>query len=83
MESPDFKIFVIPAFRYARDNGTIRAVVGQTLKVTAIGDSGVITGGCVYVGIETQKIERTMFVEEDTHTWEKGRHTMSLKLEYS
>lgn len=83
MQSVDEKITKTEIKQRIKAFKTEQAVVGQTLKVTAIGDSGVITGGCVYVGIETQKIERTMFVEEDTHTWEKGRHTMSLKLEYS
>ncbi len=60
-----------------------QSVIGQSLKVTATGDSSVISGGCVYVYIPEISAKRIMYVDEDTHTWEKGRHYMSLTLNYA
>ena len=83
MQSVDEKITKTEIKQRINAFKTETAVIGQSLKVTALGDSGVKTGDCVYIGIETQSIKRSMFVEEDTHTWKKGKHTMSLKLDYS
>ena len=52
------------------------------MKITALGVTSVKAGGCVYVHIPTEGIKKAMFVEEDTHTWEKGQHTMTLKLDF-
>lgn len=58
-------------------------IIGQELKVTATGDTSVISGGCVYVYIRTIGAKRVMYVDEDTHTFENGKHTMTLKLNYA
>lgn len=60
-----------------------KSIVSRELKVTAIGDSTVISGGCVYAYISPIKTKRIMYVDEDTHTWEKGYHSMKLKLNYA
>ena len=59
-----------------------KAVIGQTMKVDALGVTSVRSGGCVYVKVDPLKVERVFYVEEDTHTWEKGQYTMSLKLDF-
>lgn len=56
--------------------------VGQELKVSAIGDISCISGACVYVDIPDAGAKRIMYIEEDTHTFENGKHTMTLKLSY-
>lgn len=56
--------------------------VTQELKVSAIGNMECISGGCVYVDISGVGAKRVMYIDEDTHTFEKGKHTMSLKLSY-
>ena len=58
-------------------------IIDQELKVTAEGDTSVISGGCVYVYIPEIGAKRVMYVDEDTHTFEKGGHTMVLKLNYA
>lgn len=56
--------------------------VSQTLKVTASGNINCVAGGCVYVDIPEAGTKRMMYIEEDTHTFEGGKHTMSLVLSY-
>lgn len=56
--------------------------VGQELKVSAVGDISCVSGACVYVDIPDAGAKRIMYIEEDTHTFEKGKHTMTLKLSY-
>lgn len=58
-----------------------QAIIGQTMKVTALGNSKIKAGSVVYVDINTVGMKRAMFVEADTHTWEKGRHLMTLDLD--
>lgn len=60
-----------------------KSIVSRELKVSAMGDSSVISGGCVYAYISPIKTKRIMYVDEDTHTWEKGYHSMNLKLNYA
>jgi hypothetical protein len=60
-----------------------QSIVNRSLKVTATGDISIISGGCVYVYITTLGAKRVMYVDEDTHTFEKGKHTMSLVLNYA
>lgn len=81
MQSVDEQITSTEIMQRVNAFKTEQAVVGNTLKVTAIGSSDIKTGGCVYVQIANQEIRRSMYVEEDIHTWEKGKHTMTLKLE--
>ena len=59
-----------------------KGVVSQTLKVTALGDISCVSGGCAYVDIPEIGVKRMMYIDEDTHTFEGGKHTMSLTLSY-
>lgn len=59
-----------------------KGVVSQTLKVTALGDISCVSGGCAYVNIPEIGVNRMMYIDEDTHTFEGGKHTMSLTLSY-
>jgi len=54
----------------------------KELKVKGTGDMRCVAGSCVYVNISTEGVKRIMFIEEDTHTFEKNHHTMELKLSY-
>ena len=56
--------------------------VSKTLKITAIGDISCVSGACAYVKIPELNISRMMYIDEDTHTFEGGKHTMSLTLSY-
>lgn len=62
---------------------TEKGVIAQSLTWTGTGDISVISGGCVYVKISALGIKRIMYVDEDTHTFEKGKHQMKLKLNYA
>ena len=59
------------------------SVVSQELSVTGVGDVSLIAGGCVYVKIPHLSTKRVMYIDEDTHTFEKGCHKMTLKLNYA
>lgn len=52
----------------------------RTLTVEAMGIAEVISGIGVYIIIPELEISRTFYVDEDTHTFEDNKHTMSLKL---
>ena len=67
----------VGAFKYEK------GVIDQSLKIEALGDSSIKSGGCVFVEIPNVSLNRIMYVEEDTHVWEKGRHTMTIKLDYA
>ena len=55
----------------------------RTLSVEARGIAEVISGIGVYIIIPELEISRTFYVDEDTHTFEDNKHTMSLKLNYA
>ena len=55
----------------------------RTLSVEAMGIAEVISGIGVYIIIPELGISRTFYVDEDTHTFEDNKHTMSLKLNYA
>ena len=55
----------------------------RTLKVSGIGISDAISGGCVYVIIPHLGIKRTFYIDEDTHTFTRHSHTMTLKLNFA
>lgn len=82
VESVDEKITKTEIKQRVNEFKTEKAVVGQTLKITATGISSVKAGGCVYVNISTIDTKRIFYVEEDTHTWEKGGHKMTIGLDY-
>ena len=58
------------------------SVVAHELSVSAIGDMRCISGKCAYVQIVPIGVKRIMYIEEDTHTYEKGYHKMDLKLSF-
>lgn len=61
-----------------------KAMVKRTLKITdAIGYTGAVAGKAVRVRIPHLGENRIMYIDEDTHTWEKGTHKMTLKLNYA
>ena len=51
-----------------------------SLNVEALGIPDVISGVGVYVIIDELGIKRTFYVDEDTHTFKGGSHTMNLTL---
>ena len=51
-----------------------------SLSVEALGIPDVISGVGVYVIIDELVIKRTFYVDEDTHTFKGGSHTMNLTL---
>lgn len=61
---------------------TEKGIVGQTLTVTVTGDSKIKAGSTVYAKIDSLSIKRMMYVEEDTHTYEGGKHTMKLTMSF-
>ncbi len=55
----------------------------RTLTIEALGIPGVISGRGVYIIIKALGLKRTFYVDQDTHTFEGGMHTMSLTLTYA
>lgn len=55
----------------------------QVLKVGGIGISEAISGFAVFVIIPQLNIQRTFYIDEDTHTFTRHSHTMSLKLNFA
>lgn len=62
---------------------TEKSVVSQSLTWIGTGNIAVIAGSCVYVKIEALGLKRIMYVDQDTHTFEGGKHQMKLKLNYA
>ena len=50
------------------------------LKVSGLGVSDAISGKCVYVIIPHLGIQRSFYIDEDTHKYTRECHTMTLKL---
>lgn len=59
-----------------------KGIVKKTLKVTATGDISCVSGACVYVEIPEIGAKRMMYIDEDSHTFQNGKHTMTLTLSY-
>ena len=55
----------------------------KSLKVSGIGISEAVSGGCVYVIIPHLGIKRTFYIDEDTHTFTRKSHKMTLKLNFA
>lgn len=81
-ESVDEKISNADLNERAQTFKNEKALVGQTLTVTVTGDSTIKAGSTVYVRIDTLDMKRMMYVEEDTHTFENGKHTMKLTMSF-
>lgn len=61
---------------FRREQGTVEL----SMNLQCVGDSSVISGGCVFVNIDNLNTHRILYVDEDRHVWKNGSHTMSLKL---
>lgn len=55
----------------------------RSLKISGIGITEAISGGCVFVIIPHLGLKRTFYIDEDTHTYTQNSHTMSLKLNFA
>ena len=55
----------------------------RSLTLGAVGIPEVISGIGVFIIIPELDLSRTFYVDEDTHTFEDNKHTMSLKLNYA
>ena len=60
-----------------------KAVVSNSMTWEGPGDSSVKAGDVVYVSNDHLGLCRIAYVDEDTHTWQKGSHTMKLKLNFA
>ena len=61
---------------FRREQGTVEL----NMNLQCVGDSSVISGGCVFVHIDNLYTHKIMYVDEDRHVWKKGSHTMTIKL---
>lgn len=55
----------------------------RSLSVTALGNTEIISGIGVFIIIKHLGLSKTFYVDEDIHTFEGDKHTMSLKLNYA
>lgn len=55
----------------------------QSLSVTALGISSIISGTAVYISIPEIGVGRTYYVDSDSHDWDGDYHTMKLTLNYA
>lgn len=56
--------------------------VEQTLQTECIGDPSLIAGVAAMVKVPDVSLFSTMYVEEDSHSFESGLHTMTLRMTY-
>ncbi len=54
--------------------------VEKSLTLTTVGIDDVISGVAIFVIIPHLNIKRSFYVDDDTHTYQNGKHTMQLKL---
>ena len=57
-----------------------KGIPEQSLKVSGLGVSDAISGKCVYAIIPHLGIQRSFYIDEDTHKYTRECHTMTLKL---
>lgn len=55
----------------------------RALSIEALGIPSVISGRGVYIVIKELGLKRTFYVDQDTHTFDGGVHTMNLALTYA
>ena len=55
----------------------------ETLEIEVIGDETVYSGVAVYVDLPFLGLQKTYYVDEDTHTFAGRKHIMKLKLNAS
>lgn len=65
------------ARRLLEDNG-----LQQTIKVTVLGDTRMITGESVVLRAGSAGVSGLFWVEEDTHNWSGGQYTCTLSLNF-
>lgn len=53
----------------------------RNINITATGITAMTTGRCAYCIIPDLSIKRSFYIVSDTHTFDNGKYTMSLKLE--
>lgn len=58
----------------------IASASNEQLKVSGIGINSIISGCALYICIPEININRSYYVDEDTHTYKNGLHEMSLTL---
>ena len=83
METVDSKITNTEVKQRIQVFKTEQGVINESLKIWALGDSSIKSGGCVFANLPNVGTNRIMYIEEDTHTWEKGAHTMTVTLDYA
>lgn len=55
----------------------------RSLPIEALGIPDVISGVGVFINIPKLKLNKTFYVDEDTHIFEDNKHTMSLTLNFA
>ncbi|MBQ8913918.1 MAG: hypothetical protein IJ054_07745 [Lachnospiraceae bacterium] len=55
----------------------------KSLSATTMGIISAISGGCLYVIIPQLNIKRTFYIDEDKHTFNGEKHTMTVKLNFA
>lgn len=55
----------------------------KTLKVSGLGITEAISGGCVFTIIPHLGINRTFYIDEDSHEFSRNKHTMTLTLNFA
>lgn len=60
-----------------------KSTTSRTLNLKVLGLPDVISGIGVFVIIPHLGLSRTFYVDDDAHTFDRGNHTMSLKLNYA
>lgn len=56
--------------------------ISQKITVTALGNVGVNTGDAVYIKEPSTGVTGQFYVDSDVHTWEKGKYTCKLMLNF-
>lgn len=55
----------------------------KTLQVSGLGITEAIAGGCVFTIIPHLDVNRTFYIDEDSHEFSGNKHTMTLKLNFA
>jgi len=60
-----------------------KGMPAKSLRISGIGISEAVSGACVYVSIPHLGIGRTFYIDEDSHTFSRNQHKMTLKLNFA
>lgn len=55
----------------------------KSLQVSGLGITEAIAGGCVFTIIPHLNINRTFYIDEDSHEFSGNKHTMTIKLNFA